>query len=808
MTEAVVVRADDRWWVTVGRDCRPVGLDEVLRLVDESTRTLVEGTRPAPRVEEVGRMPFVAVAPCIAGVVTADGLLVETPGSGEAVLERGDLALLDRVVGHCSPESLLVDGRLDGLARLVALGVVQSATAATAGHARGPRAEPGAPRLSAVGTPAPEGPSGRVPVYAIWHSEVGPLLSLGMLTASARHHDGGVLNEVYEIRRPESAASFLEDLADRQGPAVLLCSDYVWTLEENLDAARRARQLNPQVFVVHGGPSSPKYPGDAEDFLRRHGDAADVLTRGEGEQLIVELLAALATTLPAGDPAALRAVAGLTFRDPITHEIVRTPDRERIVDLDALPSPYLTGEFDHIPAEQWNTCLSIETNRGCPYGCTFCDWGSSTLSRIRKFDLDRVRAEIDWVGARGINSLNLTDANFGILSRDVATATHLAATKRATGAPRLVSFYPAKNTTRHLTKIVDAIVGAGISTAASISLQTSDPATLEAIDRSNIATEHYVALAADYRRRGLPLQGDLLLGLPGQTYESFRRDLQFNFDHEIMARTWQVHTLVNSPMNDPAYRERYAVETEDNLVVATASFSRADRERMLALRRVDIILERYGVLRHVLRWVQWDHGLAATEVMDLLMAVADDEPTRHPRLAWLFAHFPHFAAPLVGWSGLYAEVRSILVERVGIPPSSALDTVLDLQQFLMPRAGRQFPDTIHLAHDYLTYYRSATESLFTTGQAGGPTAALSTHPVSELTIDGDPIGLCDHGMRFAQWGRAGEMEGDFSIGANTAFELDSPLLRFLPHVAAVGMRPRYLGPPDATPTSEVELRVG
>ena len=38
----------------------------------------------------------------------------------------------------------------------------------------------------------------------------------------------------------------------------------------------------------------------------------------------------------------------------------------------------------------------LETNRGCPYGCTFCDWGSATLSRIRKFDLDRVFAELEW----------------------------------------------------------------------------------------------------------------------------------------------------------------------------------------------------------------------------------------------------------------------------------------------------------------------------------------------------------------------------------------------------------------------------
>ena len=63
------------------------------------------------------------------------------------------------------------------------------------------------------------------------------------------------------------------------------------------------------------------------------------------------------------------------------------------------------------------------------------------------------------------------------------------------------------------------------------------------------------------------------------------------------------------------------------------------------------------------------------------------------------------------------------------------------------------------------------------------------------------------GMHFAQWGRAGEMEGDFSIGANTAYELDSPLLRLLPHVPAMGVAPRYLGPPVERTSEEVILNV-
>jgi radical SAM superfamily enzyme YgiQ (UPF0313 family) len=73
-------------------------------------------------------------------------------------------------------------------------------------------------------------------------------------------------------------------------------------------------------------------------------------------------------------------------------QAVDTGNSERIQNLDQLTSPYLTGMFDHLiqqhPDVTWNATL--ETNRGCPYQCTFCDWGSLTYNKVKQFDLDRV----------------------------------------------------------------------------------------------------------------------------------------------------------------------------------------------------------------------------------------------------------------------------------------------------------------------------------------------------------------------------------------------------------------------------------
>jgi radical SAM superfamily enzyme YgiQ (UPF0313 family) len=148
-----------------------------------------------------------------------------------------------------------------------------------------------------------------------------------------------------------------------------------------------------------------------------------VTVRGEGEETAAHALEALAEVVgqPNPDLTVLADVPGLSFRHPVTGEVVRTENRDRIADLDSVPSPFLTGLFDAY-AEVPGARVVIETNRGCPYGCTFCDWGSATLSRIRQYDLDRVFAELDWCADAKAFSVGPADSNFGIFKRDVDIA--------------------------------------------------------------------------------------------------------------------------------------------------------------------------------------------------------------------------------------------------------------------------------------------------------------------------------------------------------------------------------------------------
>ena len=243
-----------------------------------------------------------------------------------------------------------------------------------------------------------------------------PYLSLGMVTGYLRSYCDGLLERHYHIHkiRPAGLAGFeLEDLwpaLDGLGPALCLLSSYVWNHALNIRVAREIRARAPQALVIIGGPEVPKYPGETEAFLREN-PFIDIAVLGEGEVSCAEI----ARRLASGDfaPDSLEQVAGIVYRG--SAGIVRTAERDRARDINQFPSPYLTGEFEPWLRAFGNTIL--ETNRGCPYGCTYCDWGSATLQKVNRFEPSRVVAEIEYLAERESQAIFIADANFGMLEQ-------------------------------------------------------------------------------------------------------------------------------------------------------------------------------------------------------------------------------------------------------------------------------------------------------------------------------------------------------------------------------------------------------
>jgi len=612
----------------------------------------------------------------------------------------------------------------------------------------------------------------RTPVFSVYHSpEHNANLGLGMIIGHARVVDHGALNTVLDLRRASiDPEPMLDELRATGRQAIVLCSDYMWSLEHNLGVSREVKALNPDSIVVHGGPHAPAYAADAEQFLLDHPEV-DVLVRGEGELTIAELLGALGTDARPDDlHDRIGHVAGISYRhvQAAGIQVVRTPDRPRATEMDAFPSPYLTGEFDDVDPARWRSA-TVETNRGCPYGCTFCDWGQATMSRIRKFSLDRVFAELEWVAARGIEEVFLADSNFGIYERDVEIAQHIASLKQRYGFPQQVICSFAKNTVKYTTQIVRIWVEAGICAEGSVALQTTDPVTLRNVERSNIKVEKYDALADEFRRHRLPIVTDLLMGLPGATVESFKADLQRCLDQDVTPRMMETVVLPNSPMNAPDYKDRFAIELdESNILVATSSYTREDFEEMKRLRLLFRAFEHFGLMRHLFRWLQHEHGLRALDVIQELDRAIAEEPQRYPLLTWVGRYFDLVTAPPGGWPPFYDEIADLLGDRYGLHDEPGLDVVLAAQAFLMPARGRSFPATLPLEHDYVQWLDDVHD--------GTATRPLAEYPPGQLVVD-DPAGVCDRQIMQNGFSMRREEACDNPFWVLNDWELDSALAR-------------------------------
>jgi hypothetical protein len=527
---------------------------------------------------------------------------------------------------------------------------------------------------------------------------------------------------------------------------ILLFSNYLWNSAENLGLSRRAKELAPSCITIHGGPDTPAYTEAARSYLTRE-PHVDFIVAGEGEETLKELLAALVELRPR------EAITLDGLRFMANGRFIETGRRPRAEDVNRFPSPYLTGFFDNADVTNWQSA-TIETFRGCPYGCTFCDWGSVMGSKVKMFDIDRVAAEVEWVAAKKVNTIWIADSNFGIIPRDVEIAQRICDAKERTGYPKTLILTFAKNVKSRVIDIVQLMVNAGLLGQGIISLQTTDPETLRVIKRSNIKTSEYEKLRQAFAERNLPLCVELMIALPGSNVDAVKNDLAYHFDLPIEVFIHRTVMLPNSPMADPTYQlEHEIVVDRENRVVSTSTMSSSDIQLASTICRVFQGAHRFGILRYMLRWLQWEAGLNPLSVVHDL--VEDSCVSREfPLLAELLQdarclssaigdlvdtveHFREKTRNDATWGALSDEFTVWACRKYQIQQEAFID-LGRTQARLMPSAGRTFPDVVSMKHDVATWYRDWLAGEGAPLSSYGPDRlfvsdpkALSNRPLSE-----------------------------------------------------------------------------
>lgn len=342
------------------------------------------------------------------------------------------------------------------------------------------------------------------------------------------------------IWRRDTIEEAVERLKDH---SIVGFSTYIWNRSYNTVLARELKKANPDILILAGGP---EYPIEKPHFFKNY-PFIDICAKLEGEKSFKQILEHFLSDKD------YKSIPGLLIND--NGNTIDTGDAVRIDDLDTIPSPYLTDVFKSLmekhPEIRWNATL--ETNRGCPYACTFCDWGSLTYNKVKKFNLERVFHELEWIGKNKCDFVSLTDANFGIFpERDSLIADKLIAVQKEYDNPKAYTIAWAKNQKREVVEIVRKLIYEGGSKMGlNLSVQSMDDDVLDIIKRKNLEMNKIQEVFELCEEFNIPLYTELILGLPGESLSTWKQNFYklFKAGNHTGITVYQAQLLENAEMN-------------------------------------------------------------------------------------------------------------------------------------------------------------------------------------------------------------------------------------------------------------------
>ena len=342
-------------------------------------------------------------------------------------------------------------------------------------------------------------------------------------------------------------------LAKIERPEVVAFSLYSWSTKLSLHIAREIKARNPDSLIVFGGAN---VPNDPTQFMTDY-PFVDICVRGEGELAFSDIL--------------IRNISSREFSN-IPQISWRNGDKIQINfgeypferDLDKLPSPYVEGLFDLLIKEnpKFNFQAILETNRGCPFKCTFCYWGKGDVGRRYKFhSLERVKQEIEWIGKNNISYVFGADSNFGMHRRDIEIAQAIADIKNRYGSPQRFRVCYGKNTDENVFNTGKLLFDHGLDKGVNLSRQSNSKTVLSNIKRGNIKMDTYRSLQTRFAKSGIPTWTELILGLPGETYDSFVSGVEDVLNSELRALfIYWLEAYPNTDMGDPDYQAKFGIK--------------------------------------------------------------------------------------------------------------------------------------------------------------------------------------------------------------------------------------------------------
>jgi len=386
----------------------------------------------------------------------------------------------------------------------------------------------------------------------------------------------------------------------------------MWNCTLSYYYAQKVKQLNPNCLVVMGGPNFPLEDDRRIAFVKER-PAIDIYVTGEGDFLATDIVQWFLEDDCQIEKLLSRAIHSAVYNHQGTY--IATALKPRSRNLDEIPSPWLTGIMD----EFFHDSLFplYETNRGCPFTCTFCVQGVKWYTKVSYFSLERIREEIFYIGrkvhevAPHMKTLVIADPNYGMFERDIEVSSYIGEIQKEYQYPLIINATTGKNQAERVMQSLEKVNGALVMYLA---VQSLDHDVLANVKRSNIQLGAYQEIQTQITARGMRSNSDLILGLPGDSLASHVGSLEklINLGTSRL-NNFQAILLKGSEMETAEARQQYQYISKYRLL--PKSFGVYNGDKVLEVEEIivssaSLSFDDYLTARkyHLAIGAFWNHG--------------------------------------------------------------------------------------------------------------------------------------------------------------------------------------------------------
>ncbi|MFH2133549.1 MAG: radical SAM protein [bacterium] len=350
-------------------------------------------------------------------------------------------------------------------------------------------------------------------------------LGLCYVAAAFEKADAEVIILDYIVR--QYSAEKLQTELNAFQPDLIGITSVTLNCNQAIEIIKTARAVFPSAVTVMGGHHvSFEY----ESTLRQHPEI-DLVVIGEGEATIAELSPVIR------DRRSWRQIAGIAFMNG--QELVVTPPRDPVKDLDILPMP----SRHLLPLSRYLALgfpVSIITSRGCPGRCIFCQGRRMVGSRVRSRNPINVVDEIETLLACGFPRINFSDDFFTAKKQRVEAICREIRHRGLDFAWTV--FARADSVTPELLQVMRE---AGCDTVF-FGIESGNQQILDGV-RKGVKLDRIRQAVADCKSVGMNVFGSFIVGLPGETRETLMDSHHFAEELGIM---YGYHFLAPFPGTD------------------------------------------------------------------------------------------------------------------------------------------------------------------------------------------------------------------------------------------------------------------